>query len=391
MSRTQDIHELRKRRVYLIALALSIAVIVTLMIVQGSDDPLLRVLHPAVLLLATALLVATWQQLLPFRAVELAILATGVLSVLGALVAWRLGWSGQQPLAQQTATLLWVTMLYPLAFLVLGKRRGLLAALAILVTVAGLVGSILFAEGVGAPTPPQLPLLAGNIAGLHAMLITLLWVLASRFETMIAARSRAELLAQQATTDPLPGLANRRALTDELDRGIARAHRSGRPLAVISVDLDHFKRVNDTYGHGCGDRVLADVAQLLVATTRSGDLVGRWGGEELLLIAPDADQRSAVQLAERCRQAIGSQTFACVGTLTVSLGVATLAEGEDRRALLRRADLSLYAAKSQGRDRVVALGAPPADAHIAEPGAPPTADGTAGHDAAPDDPARSTR
>ncbi len=354
MSHAEQLHERRKRRVYLVTLAVALLVTLVLMGLQGLEDPVLRVVHPTTLLLVGAVLVATWRGLLSFRAIELVILGAGIALIMGALVLWRLGWTADQPLAQQTATLLWVTMLYPLAFVVLGKRGGLATSLAVLAGVAAIVGSAV-ASGAAAALPEGLGLLAANVGGLHAMLIALLWIMATRYETMLSARARAERLAREATTDPLTGLANRRALTDALDDQIAQARQTGAPLSVLSVDLDHFKRINDTWGHDAGDRALAAVGAMLAGCARAGDRVGRWGGEEFLLIAPGADAHGARALAERCRAAVAAQDLGGGERLTASLGVAALEPDEDRRALLRRADLSVYAAKAQGRDRVVGL------------------------------------
>ncbi|WP_240732111.1 GGDEF domain-containing protein [Egibacter rhizosphaerae] len=148
---------------------------------------------------------------------------------------------------------------------------------------------------------------------------------------------------------------NRRRLDDELDRLLALARRYGRPLSVALVDIDHFKRVNDELGHQVGDRALIEVVTRLSALLRQGDLLGRWGGEEFLLLAPYAKHDAALDLAERCREGIARTPFPGVGHLTVSFGVATLTGDDDARSILRRADLALYTAKREGRDRVVGM------------------------------------
>lgn len=169
--------------------------------------------------------------------------------------------------------------------------------------------------------------------------------------------ANAELLRLSAT-DALTQLANRRRFDGVLDEEIRRARRSGSPLAVLLADIDHFKRINDSYGHPFGDECLRQVAAVLTAhCQRAGDLAARYGGEEFVVLLPASDQRQAVVLAERIRQDIerlqlrhGDLPVA----LTISLGVATLGSTcASAEALLAAADAALYAAKHAGRNRVV--------------------------------------
>lgn len=169
--------------------------------------------------------------------------------------------------------------------------------------------------------------------------------------------ANAELLRLSAT-DALTQLANRRRFDGVLDEEIRRARRSGSPLAVLLADIDHFKRINDSYGHPFGDECLRQVAAVLMAhCQRAGDLAARYGGEEFVVLLPASDQRQAVVLAERIRQDIerlqlrhGDLPVA----LTISLGVATLGSTcASAEALLAAADAALYAAKHAGRNRVV--------------------------------------
>jgi two-component system, cell cycle response regulator len=164
------------------------------------------------------------------------------------------------------------------------------------------------------------------------------------------------LVEQRATTDGLTGLYNRRTLDEKLKEAITRARRSGQALAVALTDVDHFKRVNDTYGHGTGDEVLKGVSAALKSTARTSDVVGRYGGEEFVLVLEATDGEGAVRLAERARMAIKALSFSSEkGPLSVtsSFGVALYAEGDDALKLLERADQNLYRAKEAGRDRVV--------------------------------------
>ena len=202
--------------------------------------------------------------------------------------------------------------------------------------------------------------------------------LAVRVRALLRRKSQADCRRGQvetglaaALTDPLTGLFNRRYITAELDLLIERQEGDAAPWAVILLDIDHFKRVNDTHGHSVGDRVLREVAMLLRANLRSGDLVARIGGEEFLVVLPEATCEQARLVAERLRSLVaGSPVTATKGgtdipmRITLSAGVA-----EDRcfgdgpgtvDRLLEQADRALYAAKASGRNRVTV--SVPADA-----------------------------
>ena len=166
------------------------------------------------------------------------------------------------------------------------------------------------------------------------------------------------VLLDQSIRDPLTGLNNRRSTLEELQTRFDLSQRHQRPLAVIMCDLDHFKRINDTLGHGAGDRVLEQFGERVRSNLRNTDLAGRIGGEEFLLVLPETDMAGALLLAERLLAATGQLPFD-VGseglTLTCSIGVAQRLGGDrDGGALLARADSALYAAKAAGRNRVVA-------------------------------------
>ncbi len=172
-------------------------------------------------------------------------------------------------------------------------------------------------------------------------------------------------LREQSITDPLTGLYNRRYLMDLLPRELKRAQRGGSMLAVIMVDLDHFKQVNDRFGHEAGDKVLRAVGGLLKERIRGSDTPCRCGGEEFVLILPEAATEGALQRAEDIRAAVKRLEVhgldQPVGPVTASLGVALFpAHGDEADALLRAADEALYLAKGAGRDRVVLSGRPPA-------------------------------
>lgn len=167
------------------------------------------------------------------------------------------------------------------------------------------------------------------------------------------------VLATQAATDALTGLPNRRALEQVLARDLARAERSGDPLSVVLLDVDHFKRFNDTYGHLIGDQVLRHMSGIVQRSLREGDFVARYGGEEFCLVLPRAPQEGALLAARRVRMAIERNRLKCDAgelSVTASFGVTTYLPGaavRQHEQLFREADEALYAAKGQGRNCVV--------------------------------------
>jgi diguanylate cyclase (GGDEF)-like protein len=182
----------------------------------------------------------------------------------------------------------------------------------------------------------------------------------------IAERTRD--LEALAHTDLLTGLFNRRKLDEALAEEAERAERNDAPLSLILGDVDNFKSVNDRHGHKVGDEVLVAFAALLRDAVRPTDTLGRWGGEEFMLVCPGTDLAGATALAERLRQRVETTDLPEVGTRTCSFGVATLAPGESTDGLVARADAALYRCKRNGRNRVEASLAPRLDAAAPERG-----------------------
>lgn len=181
-------------------------------------------------------------------------------------------------------------------------------------------------------------------------------LLAARINVAERMLSLHEALRIEATRDRLTGLLNRGAVLDALHQELHRAARGSGTTGLLLLDIDHFKRVNDTHGHLVGDAVLQEVAQRLRTTLRPYDAVGRFGGEEFVVVVPGSDASQAVVIAERIRQAIGAEPFStgdgATLEVTVSIGAAIgPATPEDPVALLRAADQALYLAKANGRNR----------------------------------------
>ena len=168
---------------------------------------------------------------------------------------------------------------------------------------------------------------------------------------------RVEQMERQAVTDQLTNLYNRRAFADMAEKEVGRARRYLRPLAIIMFDIDHFKNVNDTHGHLMGDKVLRILTEKVTKTTRSTDFVCRYGGEEFIVLMPEAGREEALAMAERLREMVSGITIvAPEGTLsmTISLGIAALRSDGDEslEGLINRADKAMYEAKAAGRNTV---------------------------------------
>jgi diguanylate cyclase (GGDEF)-like protein len=173
----------------------------------------------------------------------------------------------------------------------------------------------------------------------------------------LALNERNQSLETLSATDVLTGLHNRRRMRDALNAEVARHQRNGRSFSILMVDVDHFKKYNDTYGHPEGDVLLKKVGEILKSSLRTNDFAARYGGEEFLILLPDQDQKGAVEVAERIRQRIAVETEDQANrrkAVTVSQGVATFPEsGRTADLLLTNADAALYRAKNNGRNCVV--------------------------------------
>jgi diguanylate cyclase (GGDEF) domain len=183
--------------------------------------------------------------------------------------------------------------------------------------------------------------------------------------TRILQKAREQLLAQrslyskleqyrrQAYHDSLTGLYNRIAFMEHLEAEIRQAESNRGVFSLLLLDIDDFKQVNDTLGHLAGDTVLSSIGELLRQRLRRGDMAARYGGEELVVLAPNTGREAAKSMAESIRAAIAGYDFGLERTVTVSIGCATYRQGEDRSALFARADAAMYEAKRNGKNKVV--------------------------------------
>jgi two-component system cell cycle response regulator len=161
-----------------------------------------------------------------------------------------------------------------------------------------------------------------------------------------------ELLARQATTDPLTGIANRLKFNEALRSEIRRSMRYNVPLSLIMFDIDHFKTINDTYGHHSGDTVLRDLTKLVSKNVRINDEFARWGGEEFMIMVTNTSLPHAGKFAEKLRALINDLQWPWSTKVTCSFGVSQLTEDDTEDKLVQRVDAALYRAKANGRNRV---------------------------------------
>ncbi|WP_440997012.1 diguanylate cyclase [Arhodomonas sp. SL1] len=361
---TQRVHpgvqrlEAGKRRVYGFALGFGVIIVVLSWLMRHPGDAFIAYLYPIFALVLAAMLPLLWWPRMPLRLLEGLMLGTLAAMVLARL-AWHFHFSA--PIDEQLLVLVgghyWaVGALIVASFVVLDHKRGLLAGTVIvlvsaLIAVAGVAGEWRVGEVSQESTFYLL-----RVHLFLGLLLVLTSAATAMRDELQRALLRADILDEWANTDMPTGLANRRAADRFLNQEVAAARRYRRPLSVLSLDIDHFKKVNDAYGHGTGDAVIEGVARRLEASVREPDLVARWGGEEFLIVAPEIPLDDAKRMAERCRRAIEEQPVAGV-EVTVTIGVAELQPGEGIDAMLSRADAMLYEGKRTGRNRVVGTAA----------------------------------
>lgn len=336
-----------KRRAYLSAHAVSLPTLAAVWLVRAEADRFVRWGYPALFGFLVWTLVALLSGRVPLRRLERAF--TAFVSAWGlAYLAHTLYGQTDPAVARGELAeglfpvLAALCVLYHLFFD--PRPAGRLSAA--LLGAAFLVAAPKLAWGLSRPA--WHPVLLG-LARLLAFVVALAaWLYAV---ALVKDRLAEEQVA--SGTDALTGLLNRRGLFRAFDAEAERARRYGHPLAVILFDLDHFKQINDRLGHAVGDRVLRTVGEEVRRCLRPADVLGRWGGEEFVVVLPETALSGAVEVAERLRYLV-SGLRSDAGPLTASFGVAQYASADNLGELIRRADRALYEAKRAGRNRVVA-------------------------------------
>ncbi|QEI07065.1 GGDEF domain-containing protein [Pigmentiphaga aceris] len=245
-------------------------------------------------------------------------------------------------------TLQWMPILYIAGFAFFPKWQAIIGCAAVfLLSSVTPLGVLLFGRDPGWDLHVGALLVNGYASHLLVLLCMSMMV---ALRTQISKVSEhARLMENAAYTDDLTGTANRRGMERVLQE---RGNQLMRPVALLLFDIDHFKLVNDRFGHRIGDEVLASIAQLIKSQLRPGDTIYRWGGEEFLVVASGTGFEAARSLAERVRHIVSASVHPVAGTATVSVGVSTCSGGESLEVALQLADEALYLAKEQGRNRV---------------------------------------
>ena len=350
--------EKRHRKTLMTALATAMMVCCTLvlrMLVESSG------LNPQA--------VAWWATLAPM----------GMLMI---LVLVRSGWSERfaDPSLSQLQ-MLWALTFNAVAYVIAGPVRALALPVLVIIMMFGIFShhrrqtlilffyamaiytlAILATAYLDTPRPPLAVLVAHLTIVMASLLTSTLMCLQVQGIRRYLRQQKKQLqdalqqIRHLAMRDHLTGLINRRQMSELMALELRRCQRSGRPLLLAQLDIDHFKSINDTHGHAVGDLVLQAFANTTLAHLRSSDVLARWGGEEFVLLLCDTEPDAATELLERVRNAVAAQSMPCGADticITVSIGWTQHQDGESLEATLERADQALYDAKRCGRNRVV--------------------------------------
>jgi len=351
-SASQHIDRLMRRVVLLMCGAgvLSVLAIWHMEVADGTLEPFNRFGYPTMVLVFGASFVGLWR----FPPVLPWVRWAGFLSLSVVLLTdlWNQT-RGSGPLLDNYNALTlwnWLPLCYAMAFFMLQSRHAFIAAASML---AFFAWCTMVRSAAGTPYAMQDRSLMLNTLISHAVLVSCLTGMVWLKHVVTMQGEQASRLNRLAATDPLTGLANRRQTLELLEQ-LARDGRLERSPVLMLCDLDHFKNINDGWGHAMGDQVLVAVANALRASTRDSDTVARWGGEEFLIVLPDTRDADPAELAERLRKRVAAMEVAdrhqCPVPVTLSIGIARLAAGEAGASWLKRSDEALYRAKADGRN-----------------------------------------
>lgn len=245
----------------------------------------------------------------------------------------------------------WFPLVYTSAFVFFETRRAVKTSIVMYVSILISISYKLMTGPSSFAANNNDPILI-NMLMAHPVYISTLVGIAWLKTQFVAARNDADIMTQVANIDYLTGVLNRRASSKELQMRMQQIYAASPCLAVLLIDIDHFKRINDTFGHDVGDEILIAVASNLREQLRVPDMLGRWGGEEFIVIAQVTKPADAAELAERLCVAIANRTMIDSLSVTVSIGVTTRQGNETPETLVKQADDALYQAKRLGRNRV---------------------------------------
>ncbi len=343
--------EQKKRSLLLLALpvASAAALIEWLLLRSSGQEASGLLLAGAALTLLLALLL--WRRRRSLRFVE-AVLTAGIAVGLFTLLYLGLFSADSVALRRFASLSPWVSVSLVGLMLIVGTRRAAWIGTAIYLGLLALGLVHLYRSGLEGAHP----ILFGPLAQFYLANAVLLWLLFAWSEIQQQyhqTRKIAQSLANLAHTDPLLGIPNRRQMYALIEQEIRCAEEGGQPATMIMFDVDRFKQVNDTYGHETGDAALRAVTTAVRQALRATDTVGRWGGDEFIILARVNETAQAYQLAQRIAEAVHQKLGERFLRVTISLGVAPYHPGDTVEAWVNRADAALYRAKESGRNRVV--------------------------------------
>lgn len=345
---------LRLLRLLLVCGSLSIALIWLFESTTGQVSPMDRVAYPMMLVIFVVcgiVLLLRPGQLELMERLSFATFATYIV-----LHAQPLAFAGTSTYTDASLAQ-WFPLVYTAAFFFLETRHAVQASILIYLSVMipNLVHILWQAP---ATQSSDSTLLLVNMLCSHPVYIVTLSGIARLKTHLVQARTHADDLNAAANLDYLTGVANRRAITHLLQHTLSRAQEIGDVLSVILLDVDHFKQLNDTFGHDMGDQALIDVTVTLRQHLRTTDTLGRWGGEEFIVVASATGSEEAAALAERLRGIVATHSYLEGRQITISLGVTTSTSYDIPESLVKRADSALYQAKQDGRNCVKVAPAP---------------------------------
>lgn len=321
--------------------------------IQGVSSPVWATVQAVTTAVLALLFVVTWFRLLPQRAVELGCLVC-IVCVCAACMALGMYMYGQDAGTYLQPLYLWIPLVYVFAFMLVSHRAGLVLSL------------LIFALFLGISLPYLLHDLHGRYVNftvqLHiasAVMIAMLYFFSSYQHRLRLAEAAVGKLAQMSTTDDLTQLPNRRHMATIFEGGLARLKHGGDGFAVVLLDIDNFKAINDQFGHGVGDAALATLAARAADVFRGVGELGRWGGDEFVALARNINLVDASRMASALCVHVAAEPMRGGRPLTVSCGVTVASADDSMDSLLQRADAALYAAKHAGRNRVECIAPTP--------------------------------
>jgi len=311
----------------------------------GRSSPVLRLVFVLNLAFHPVMFLITWRRMLPLRVVDISCLLFAS-SICSACMALRLYWPTYGASIDLQPLYLWIPVIYVFAFSLTGHQSGRRLSLRIfaLFVAVSLPYLVLHFDQPYVNFTIQMHLVS-------AVLIAALYFFSSYQHRLQLAQLTVDELARLANTDDLTRLANRRWMAETIKSELVRFGRYGHTFSIILIDIDHFKMVNDRFGHATGDQTLVALAARATQALRDVDMLGRWGGEEFIVLMLETGFEQALDKARALCATVAAAPLVGEHTVSISCGVTSVRAGDSADGLLQRADQALYAAKNGGRNR----------------------------------------